>query len=98
MKSRCQLNRPASLVPDSEVLRIDGERPNDMTAIPVIRADVWFDPEPRRVIIRPFLPDERILPDNPLLQRILAIAHSKVAATLGKVRSESPARPMSVRG
>ncbi|HVR79054.1 MAG TPA: glycoside hydrolase family 130 protein [Acidimicrobiia bacterium] len=58
-----------------------------MTAIPVIRTDVQFDPDPRRVIIRPFLPDDRILPDNALLQRILAMADSEVAATLAAVHA-----------
>lgn len=56
-----------------------------MSAIPVIRTDVQFLPEPRRVIIRPFLPDERILPSNALLRRVLAMPEHEVAAALAAV-------------
>jgi hypothetical protein len=39
--------------------------------VPIERSDVELRPDPARVIVRPFLPNEQILPDDGLLARIL---------------------------
>lgn len=53
-----------------------------MTTIPLTRTDVQFHADRRRVIIKPFLPDEKILPNDPLLQRILALSEDEVTSAL----------------
>ena len=61
----------ASLSGSSEPLRV-----------PVIRSDIELRPDRRRVVVRPFLPDEQIFPDGGLLDRILGMPEDEVLATL----------------
>lgn len=59
-----------------------------MTTIPITRTDVQFHPDSRRVIIKPYLPDEQILPNSGLLQRILTMPEDEVASTLATVHTK----------
>ena len=52
------------------------------------RIDVELHPDARRVIVRLFLPDEQILPDDGLLARILALPESDVAGILNAARAK----------
>jgi predicted GH43/DUF377 family glycosyl hydrolase len=47
-----------------------------------------FRPDPRRVIVKPFLPDEQVSPDDGLLARILALPERSIAGILAAARSE----------
>jgi predicted GH43/DUF377 family glycosyl hydrolase len=53
-----------------------------LTPIPVTRTDVVLRPDCRRVIVRPFLPDEQVFPDGGLLDRILRLPEDEVVSTL----------------
>jgi len=53
-----------------------------VTPIPVTRTDVEFRPDPSRVIVKPFLPDEQVFPDSGLLNRILGLPEDEVSSTL----------------
>ena len=55
---------------------------------PIERLDVEFRPDSRRVIVRPFLPDEQVLPDDGLLARILALPEEDVAGILNAARAK----------
>lgn len=46
------------------------------------RSDIELRPDLRRVVVRPFLPDEQVFPDGGLLDRILAMPEEEVATTL----------------
>lgn len=48
----------------------------------LVRTDVTLQPDPRRVILKPFLPDEQLFPDAGLLDRVLAMNEAEVRSTL----------------
>ncbi len=56
-------------------------------SVTIERIDVELRPDSRRVIVRPFLPDEQILPDDGLLARILALPEGNVAGILNATRA-----------
>jgi predicted GH43/DUF377 family glycosyl hydrolase len=53
-----------------------------MTAIPSTVTNAEFLPDPRRVILKPFLPDVQIFPDGGLLDRVLALPEDDVESIL----------------
>lgn len=62
-----------------------------MSFVPVSRSDVRLEPDPRRVIVKPFLPGGRIPDDGRsrvehILDRVLAMSPDDVARTLAEVR------------
>ncbi len=59
-----------------------------VASVGIERIDVELRPDSRRVIVRPFLPDEQILPDDGLLARILALPESDVAGILNAARAK----------
>jgi len=48
----------------------------------LVRTDVALQPDPRRVIVKPFLPDKQVFPDGGLLDRVLAMTEEEVTRTL----------------
>lgn len=50
--------------------------------VPVTRTNVELYPDPRRVILRPHLPDEQIFPDGGLLDRLLNMPEEDVVSIL----------------
>ena len=55
--------------------------------VPIEPTEVEFRPDPRRVIVKPFLPGEQILPDDGLLARILALPERDIAGILDRARA-----------
>ena len=55
---------------------------------PIEQLDVEIRPDSRRVIVRPFLPDEQVLPDDGLLARILALSERDVIGILTAARKK----------
>jgi predicted GH43/DUF377 family glycosyl hydrolase len=64
-----------------------GDR-GSIAPIAVVRSDVDLRPDARRVIIRPFLPDQQVRTDDGLVGRILALAEADVAAILSAARGK----------
>ena len=64
--------------------------------VPIKRIDVELRPDSGRVIVRPFLPHEQILPDDGLLARILALPESEVAGILNVARAKFEDRHMNL--
>ena len=58
---------------------------NGSGAIPVTRTDIEMRPDSRRVIAKPFLPDEQVFPDDGLVGRILDLSEDEVTSTLAGV-------------
>lgn len=54
----------------------------ERSQLAVTRRDIEFRPDPRRVILKPHLPDEKIFPDGGLLDRILNIPDEEVDGIL----------------
>lgn len=67
-----------------------------MATIPVTRTDVEFYPDSRRVIIKPFLPDEKIAPTSGIFQRILAMPENEVASALAAVHAKFDERHLDL--
>jgi predicted GH43/DUF377 family glycosyl hydrolase len=67
-----------------------------MARVPIERSDVELRPDAARVIVRPFLPNEQILPDDGLLARILALPESEVAGILNAARAKFEDRHMDL--
>lgn len=64
-----------------------------MSLLPVSRADVRMEPDPRRVIVKPLLPGGRIPDDGRtrvehILDRVLALSADERARTLAHVREQ----------
>ncbi len=64
--------------------------------VPIERIDVELRPDSGRVIVRPFLPNEQILPDDGLLARVLALPESEVAGILNAARAKFEDRHMNL--
>jgi len=64
----------------------------------VERSDIELRPDWRRVVVRPFLPDEQIFPDGGLLDRILAMPEEEVATTLALAYAEFEGRHPDLDG
>jgi hypothetical protein len=64
--------------------------------VPIERLDVELRPDSGRVIVRPFLPNEEILPDDGLLARVLALPESEVAGILKAARAKFEDRHMNL--
>ena len=64
--------------------------------IPVIRTEVVLRPDPRRVISKPFFPDESVFPDGGLLGRILDMPEEEVVVALADVRGRFTARHLDL--
>ena len=64
----------------------------------VDRSDIELRPDWRRVVVRPFLPDEQIFPDGGLLDRILAMPEEEVATTLALAYAEFEGRHPDLDG
>lgn len=60
----------------------DANLGTDLPPLGIVRSEVVLRPDPRRVVVRPFLPDKHIFPDGGLLNRILAMTEEQVASTL----------------
>ncbi len=56
--------------------------PDTRSKIPVTRTEIEFRHNPRRVILKPYLPDDRIFPDGGLLDRILNLTEDQVTSIL----------------
>ena len=77
--------KAASLSGSSEPLRV-----------PVIRSDIELCPDPSRVVVRPFLPDEQVLSGGGLLDRILTMPEGDVASTLAVAYAQFEGRHLDL--
>lgn len=69
---------------------------SDPLRVPVIRSDIELRPDWRRVVVRPFLPDEQIFPDGGLLDRILGMPAGEVATTLAVAYAQFEGRHLDL--
>jgi predicted GH43/DUF377 family glycosyl hydrolase len=75
----------------------------DMSAMPITRTRVRLRPDPRRVVIKPFLPGAHV-PSNGyararlVLQRIMALSEAEVASTLSATRDQFRSRHPDLDG
>ena len=67
-----------------------------IAALPLERFDAELRPDARRVIVRPFLPGEQILPGDGLLARILALHELDVVPILDAARSQFEDRHLNL--
>jgi hypothetical protein len=64
--------------------------------VPVIRSDIELRPDTSRVVVRPFLPDEKVLPGGGLLDRILGMPEDDVASTLAVAYAQFEGRQLDL--
>jgi predicted GH43/DUF377 family glycosyl hydrolase len=60
--------------------------------VPVDRTDIEFRHDTRRVILKPYLPDEQIFPDGGLLDRIFRLTEEQVTSILSAAMSRFEGR------
>lgn len=80
-----QIRSSEEAMSDDVAVALDAD---PVAPVPIEQINVELSPDSRRVIVKPFLPDEQILPDDGLLARILALPESEVAGILKAARAK----------